>query len=88
MHFFHTAFQCLQNFPTMHNSYNTAANFAHHNGGGFIKYIWDNTFSSSSSSANEQNKQQQQTKNNQSNYGNNDQRNNNSDTDKKGRKKG
>ena len=86
MHFFHPAFQCLQNFPTMHNSYNTAANFAHNHNGGIIKYIWDNTFSSSSSSAaNDQNKQQNSS-NNQSNY--NDQRNNNSDTDKKGRKKG
>lgn len=87
MHFFHPAFQCLQNFPTMHNSYNTAANFAHNHNGGIIKYIWDNTFSSSSSN-NDQNKQQQnnQSKNQSTSY--NDQKNNNSDTDKKGRKKG
>ena len=75
----------------MHNSYNTAANFAHHNGG-FFNYFYKAAFPGSSSSHDQNPQNQQQISNNGSggnygNYGNYEQKNN-SDKDKNGRKKG
>ena len=80
----------------MHNSYNTAANFGHHNGG-LLNYFYKAAFPGSASNNYDQNQQNRNNSNTRSGdsynpsgdrYGNYEQKNNNNDKDQKGRKKG
>merc|ERR1712018_716294 len=72
----------------MHNSYNAASNFSSSNGG-FLNYLWKNTFNSSQQQQ-QQTKQQQSSSSSwrQNNSNSGQQQNNKSNSGNSGRKSG
>lgn len=71
----------------MHNSYNAAANFSNSNGG-FLNYLWKNTFNNGPGSGNSQQQQQQNSYQQQQQQNNKSNNNNNKNSDNSGRKWG